>query len=208
MRAKIFIFFAPFFKRYFLWIVKKNFQKIHIIPQNDWHPEPGKSLIVWGNHTSWWDGFWALHANEHYLHKRFGLVMLEHVLRKTPVFYPIGAIGIRPGTRAVLEDLTRMRKRLKESNTMLIMYPQGVITSPHCSEPEVKAGAVKLLEWTLEDGTEAASLIALTAWGNQKKPELYLYLYPMPNGMMASEASQFFKEHLEKSIEHQKTLRW
>ncbi|MCA1745521.1 MAG: hypothetical protein LC643_07450 [Bacteroidales bacterium] len=86
-----------FFNWYLHRILKKDFSRIDVV--GSW-PVHGQSVLVIGNHVSWWDGFWVYYLNKRFLKKKLHVMMLESQLKHRRFLTRIGAFSIEPGSVA------------------------------------------------------------------------------------------------------------
>ncbi|MEO1448923.1 MAG: hypothetical protein AAFV07_05305, partial [Bacteroidota bacterium] len=56
-----------------------------------------KSILLVGNHISWWDGFWPIWLNARHIGKQYHVMMLEEQLRPRMFMTKGGAFSIQPG---------------------------------------------------------------------------------------------------------------
>ncbi len=70
--------YRKFFEWYISFMLWRNFDKVSI--SSDVKPK-NTSMLVIGNHFSWWDGLFVGHANRKLFKKKFHVMMLEEQLR-------------------------------------------------------------------------------------------------------------------------------
>ena len=93
-------------------------------------PDPPTDLpiVLIGNHNTWWDGFLPYYINATVFRRTFYILMLEEQLSRFPFFRLLGAFGIRPGhPRSVAETLRYCSSLLDRPDTLLCLFPQGVL---------------------------------------------------------------------------------
>ena len=127
IRAKYSNQFVNLFYRYLRLSFKQNFKDLHIL--GDWDANPNHSAMIFGNHISWWDGFWALHLVKKKLKKRMYVMMLEEQLKQFLFFKRIGAFSIKPNGREIIESLKYAGSLLNDNKNAVLIYPQGKINS-------------------------------------------------------------------------------
>jgi len=109
------------------WKFGQRFGKVNFHLSDTINPE--KSLLIIGNHVTWWDGFVVWQFNRQLLKKNFYVMMLEDQLRKLWFFRKIGGFSINPGNRSVTESLRFAAEVLKNRENLLLFYPQGRLHS-------------------------------------------------------------------------------
>lgn len=106
---------------------KKSFSSVNYF--FDYQIDINKSVLIVGNHSTWWDGFIAWQLNRKFFKKQFYVIMLETQLKKLWFFQKIGAFSINPGNRSVVETLNFTKDLLKNNESYLVFYPQGKLYS-------------------------------------------------------------------------------
>ena len=157
-----------------------------------------------GNHFSWWDGFIAYRLNDLFLHKKFHVMMLEEQLTPRMFLNKAGAFSIKRGSRSVIESLRYASSLLHEPENLVVVYPQGTITSLHSRPVKFEKGTERIL-----DGASKRLMIlfyvALPDWFSEKKPGLTVRVteYPSTDRSASSleEAyNRFFNECISKQL--------
>jgi len=137
------IVFYNLLKWYIHHIIQKDFEKIVF------EPCPlsfDKSVLLLGNHFSWWDGFFPFYLNNLHFKKKFYILMLEDKLREFPMFRYVGAYSIQPGTRSAIESLRYTAELLKNPQNIVVFFPQGRIQSLYQENPTFEKGISKILD--------------------------------------------------------------
>jgi len=164
-----------FFRHYVDLLMKRHFHKIQVTGDI---PDEGRSIMLIGNHFSWWDGFFAFWLNNHLLHKRFHVMMLEKQLAKRRFFRGIGAFSVQPSSRSMVESLDYAARLLESCESMLVIYPQGRIETSYIQRIRFGKGAVRILEKVRGIHPEILFYVALTDYFSNPKPTLNIYLQP------------------------------
>ncbi|MFO7722570.1 MAG: lysophospholipid acyltransferase family protein [Bacteroidales bacterium] len=164
-----------FFRHYVDMLLKRHFHKIQVTGDI---PDEGRSIMLIGNHFSWWDGFFAFWLNNHLLHKRFHVMMLEEQLAKRRFFRGIGAFSVQPASRSMIESLDYAAGLLEKSDHMLVMYPQGRIETSYAQQIRFGKGVCRILEKVRGTRPEILFYVALTDYFSNPKPTLNIYLQP------------------------------
>jgi 1-acyl-sn-glycerol-3-phosphate acyltransferase len=115
------------FRPYLRGLFRRSFHALRLIGDLPDLP-PGSPVILIGNHNTWWDGFFPYFLNDAFFHRNFFIMMLEEQLALYPFFRKLGAFGIRQGhPRSVMETLRYSASLLKDPESLLCVYPQGVL---------------------------------------------------------------------------------
>lgn len=123
---------------------KKRFSSINFLPLN--LVEQNKSLLVIGNHSTWWDGFLVWELNRRVLNRNFYAMMLEEQLKRFWFFQKVGCFSIDPGSRSVVKSLAFGAKLLENPKNMLLFYPQGKFSSLYNENFEFNKGVDFILK--------------------------------------------------------------
>ena len=198
IRAKYSNQFVNLFYRYLRLSFKQNFKDLHIL--GDWDANPNHSAMIFGNHISWWDGFWALHLVKKKLKKRMYVMMLEEQLKQFLFFKRIGAFSIKPNGREIIESLKYAGSLLNDNKNAVLIYPQGKINSLYTSNVKFERGYQQILKDN--EKVDVLFYAAFIEYMNVKKPSVYFYLkkcsWPVHFDDMELEYQQFYMESLQK----------
>jgi 1-acyl-sn-glycerol-3-phosphate acyltransferase len=170
IKAKHIPFFVRFFSFYSLNRLKRYFNDV-IIECNI--NTTGRPVLLIGNHFSWWDGFIAYRLNDLFLHKKFHIMMLEEQLENRLFLNKAGAFSIKRGSRTVVETLSYTSGLLHDADNMVVVYPQGVITSIHRRPIRFERGTERVIAGA-SDKLMILFYVALPDWYSEKKPGLYV----------------------------------
>ncbi len=101
---------------------------------------PGHSVLLLCNHFSWWDGFFAGHLSQTYLHRDFHIMMQEDHLQKRMFFNRVGGFSINRKSKQVVESLQYAAKLLGNPDNLVTVFPQGALESNHTDEINIERG--------------------------------------------------------------------
>ena len=158
--------------RYIDWRLRRDFRGLWVrgeLPASD------ESLLFYGNHPSWWDGFAMHHLCVST--KRDGYCLMEEQhLAKHRFLRRLGAFSIRRGdARSAVESLGVARQLLKRHRAVVIVFPQGVLT-PHAQPPFTLERGVELL--ARRSGATCVPVGLRYAFFEHEKPDLLLEVGP------------------------------
>jgi 1-acyl-sn-glycerol-3-phosphate acyltransferase len=168
IKARHITFFVRFFSLYSARGLKNYFGNVNFECSAD---TSGRPVLMIGNHFSWWDGFIAYRLNDLFIHKKFHVMMLEEQLATRLFLNKAGAFSIKRGSRSVIESLSYASSLLYEPENIVVVYPQGTITSLHRRPVKFEKGTERII-----DGASKKLMIlfyvALPDWFSEKKPGL------------------------------------
>ncbi|NLE34714.1 MAG: glycerol acyltransferase [Bacteroidales bacterium] len=170
IKARHIPFFVSFFSFYSRNRLKRHFNDVIFECSIS---TAGRPVLLIGNHFSWWDGFIAYRLNDLFLHKKFHIMMLEEQLEHRLFLNKAGAFSIKRGSRTVVETLSYTSGLLHDADNMVVMYPQGVITSIHRRPVRFEKGTERVIAGA-SDKLMILFYVALPDWYSEKKPGLYV----------------------------------
>ncbi len=192
-------------EQYSRFIIHRSFREIFLegdtLPVSD-------SLLVVGNHFSWWDGFFVNYLNYRLWHKRFHVMMLEEQLRKRPIFRRVGAFSVAGNGRSPIASLRYAQRLLNNSQNLVTLFPQGHFISQASYPLKFEKGAQFLINVS---GCRVKMVVMLVDYFSFKKPFLSFYVKDYDRSVTGEETlvesyNQFFAESVEK--QNQKALLW
>jgi 1-acyl-sn-glycerol-3-phosphate acyltransferase len=160
--------FVRFFSFYSRTGLKHYFKNIEFICSAD---TVGRPVLLIGNHFSWWDGFIAYRLNDLSLHKVFNVMMLQEQLETRPFLNKVGAFSIKRGSRSVVESLQYASVLLHDDKNLVVVFPQGTITSIHRRPVRFEKGTERIIAGA-SDKLMILFYVALPDWFSEKKPGL------------------------------------
>lgn len=174
LEAKKNVLFEKIFIAYNRILIKRRFQSIKVSGL-EWLKKrnPDLPLIIFSNHSSWWDGLVILELLSNFNFENY-VMMEEKQLRKMRFFRRLGAFSIiRENPREAFKSIQYSVKILSErKNRMLLIFPQGKILHNDASPMRFFKGLSKIIE---ESGDCLVCPIALRYefLGNYK-PEIFI----------------------------------
>lgn len=134
-------------------------------------------VIIYGNHSSWWDAHVPMTANEERW-RRDGYVMVEDKqLARYGFFRYAGAFSVnRNDGRSAMQSLAYAVERLTEApNRMLLIFPQGEILANDARPLKFFAGMGHIVKRVAQAGAVALVPFALRyEFIGEQKPEAFM----------------------------------
>jgi len=172
IEAKHNFFIYPFFKLYALFKVRRNFREVIIVGHLE---EKNLPVLLVSNHLSWWDGFWAMYLNLKLIRRKFHFMMLEEQLRLYSFFINTGGYSVRKGSRSVIESINYTKRLLADRKNMVLLFPQGKITSLYDQTLKFEKGLEHILK-DLKGKVQVVFMANLVDYLSNEKPTLYMYI--------------------------------
>jgi len=135
-------------------------------------------LILYGNHSYWWDGLMETLIFER-LALDYFIMMEEKNLRKFRYFQKTGVFGVDLESKRGRTEALLYAARLLRSGGLrrtLILYPHGRLVEDFAEWPEFQGGVAGLLR--LVEGVKARPLAKKIHSGRYPKPEVVLRIGP------------------------------
>ena len=167
----------PFFKFYALCKIRRHFREVTVSGE---FKEKGLPVLLISNHVSWWDGFWVMYLNIKLLHRRFYFMMLEEQLLKFSFFINCGGYSVRKGSRSVIESINYTIELLSDKKNLVMLFPQGSITSMHNQSFHFQKGLERILK-AVKEKVQIIFLANLVDYFSSEKPSLFIYLQEYNN---------------------------
>ena len=149
-----------------------NFHKVEISCE---FTEKNLPVLLILNHVSWWDGFWAMYMNLKLFKRKFHFMMLEDQLKKYWFFQKSGGFSVKKKSRSIIESLNYSVEILSDNHNLLLLFPQGQISSIHVSSFEFEKGVERILK-KVSGKIQVIFAACLTDYFSESKPGLYIYL--------------------------------
>ncbi len=198
LKARHHVFIYPFFMRYAVFITKRYFKKVGIYGNIK---DNGLPILIIANHMSWWDGFWIAYLNETRFKRKFHFMMLEEQLRKYWFFNYAGGFSVRKGSRSIIETLHYTSALLKNSENLVLIFPQGEIQSMHNQHFVFEKGINRI--FSDRNAVQVIMVANLVDYFSQKKPSLHMYLaeyndQTFDHQTLETSYNAFYKESINK----------
>lgn len=132
---------------------------------------PTGSVLMIGNHISWWDGFWAKRVNHRILKRRLHVMMLEEQLRGRLFLSRMGAFSIRKNHRDAINSLEYAANLLSNPQNMVVLFPQGRFQSLHQHPVSFEKGWFRILQKAPEN-TQLLFMANMIDYFDHPKPTL------------------------------------
>ncbi|MCF8372811.1 MAG: lysophospholipid acyltransferase family protein [Bacteroidales bacterium] len=193
-------FHVRFFEWYSKFMLNRHFQRISI---NGDIPRKDMSILLIGNHFSWWDGFIANYLNATLWQRKFHVMMLKEQLSQRMFLSKAGCFSIEPGRRDIVESLNYSRDILSNPENLLVMYPQGKIESMHTKQFHFSKGIERIIPEN--SNIQIIMYVALVDYFSSSKPSLTIYLNEFVGGEMNSqELENSFNHYYNWAVQNQK----
>ena len=194
-------FHTAFFRFYSSYLMRNNFRRVIFV--NDPGPS-SKSLLIIGNHFSWYDGFFINYYNNRVLGKKFHVMMLEEQLKGRMFLNKSGAFSINPGKKEIIETLDYSAGILKDPSNLLLIYPTGKIQSSYLSSFTFMKGLDRILSG---NNPEIRFYACLVDYFSERKPSAWIYFHTPDSHLSTSsgleeEYNSFYRSCINRQNEN------
>ncbi|HRY97768.1 MAG TPA: lysophospholipid acyltransferase family protein [Bacteroidales bacterium] len=143
---------------------------------------PAESVLLVGNHFSWWDGFFAQEVNRRFFKKRMHVMMLEEQLRPRMFLSYAGAFSIAPGKRSALNSLNYASQLLRDKGQLVVLFPQGELQPLYRFPLAFQQGWHRILK---AEGVDAPLwfMATLPAFGDRPRAGVDIFIQAAPEAV-------------------------
>ena len=156
---------------YLRWFFWRRFRAIRVARAGLPRVAPGRPIIVYGNHPSWWDPALYILLNTKLFPTRAGYGPIDaRALGQYGILARMGAFGIDLATTAgAARFLTTSRRVLADPGAMLWITAEGHFTDPRIRPVRLRPGLAHLAR-RMPDATILPLAVEYAFW-NESKPE-------------------------------------
>lgn len=166
--------------------------------------EQGTPLVLYANHSSWWDGLVAFQVGRACGLEQYAM-MEERQLREYPFHRRLGAFGVvRESAREAVRSIEYAGGLLKKTSRTLWIFPQGE-TLPNDARPlELYTGAARIVERA--GAADAAPVAIRYEFLEDYRPEILVRVGPpsrvtVEEGLSAKQLTGIFTERLTQTLD-------
>jgi len=183
-------------------MIRRHFQRVTF--HGDFE-DRGLSVLMIGNHFSWWDGFIANLININILHRKFHVMMLEEQLAVRKFLNKAGAYSIKKGGRSAVASLQYTAELLQENGNLVVLYPQGEFQSLYTRQIKFEKG-IQIIASQVKKEYHLLFYAALVDYFSDKKPFLNIYYreVSLELALNAGELESAYNRFLDECILQQK----
>jgi len=201
IKARHISFYVNFINLYTKLNIQWHFSKVTINSNIKVQPLP---VLLIGNHSTWWDGFFGAYLNIKIFRKIIYVMMLEEQLIHRKFLNKAGAYSIQKGARSMIETINYSKNILNNKNNLLLMFPQGEIQSSYTYPLKFEKGIMQLIK--TEHPIQLVFFAALIDYFSNKKPQLNFYLteHNILNITTINDIENAYNQFFKNCIESQK----
>lgn len=197
-------FYLLFFKTLIFGLMRVFFSRVKIHNQAT---DLGKSLLIIGNHFSWWDGFFGLYAAHYALGRKLFVMMLEEQLRSRRFLSKIGAFSIKKNSRSAFDSFKYASGLLSNPNHAVLIFPQGRFQSQWQQPLGFQNGWIRIAKGSAFNH-QMVFMVCLTDYFAQMRPSLTIYLknYSPPENFDNHDVESAYNAFYLDCLKHQNPL--
>lgn len=187
-------------------LLKRRFNSFRISGLNFLKDEQGKiPLIIYANHSSWWDGLVFLEILRRFDHENY-VMMEEKQLRKLFLFRRLGAFSVvRENPREAVKSINYAANLLSANpSRTLLIFPQGKIFPNDARPLRFYQGLARIIEKVQKCRVLPAAL--RFEFAGNFKPEIYAKIgeaetLAMDGTYDAKNSTKNFENRLTETLE-------
>jgi 1-acyl-sn-glycerol-3-phosphate acyltransferase len=142
--------FEKIFRIYNRNLLKRYFHSLHVLGLNMLSNKlEDKPLIIFANHSSWWDGLVVFEVLSRYNFENYVMMEEKHLL-KLPFFRKLGAFSVvRENPREAFKSINYISGLLSENpSRVLLIFPQGQILPNDFRPIKFYSGVSRIIQRT------------------------------------------------------------
>jgi len=162
-----------FFRNYFGLLSLIHFRKMSVV--TDVNLPEDRSVLLFQNHFSWWDGYWSYELSRKIFKRKFHVMMLEEQLRKHMFLNRCGVFSIKKNNRDFLDSLQYASGILSNPKNLVAIYPTGELLTQHQQIVQFQKGIDRIIAGET-DHFEIVLAVFLVDYFGFARPEIRIYL--------------------------------
>ena len=189
--------FAFYHKR----LIKKHFYAIHLAGEENLSSlDKSLPVIMYANHSNWWDGFMAYYLTNRLMKKDDYLMMDIKQMKKYSFFKYIGVFSVdRDVPAEAVRSVNYAAELLKDSQRYLWIFPQGDMVPQDRRPLKFFSGITKIAEKT--GRVNLVPVCFRYEYMMEQRPEVFISI-GKPE-LFSGKSDSDFTEHLRSDMESQ-----
>ncbi|MGE9291809.1 MAG: hypothetical protein ACQKBT_12495 [Puniceicoccales bacterium] len=184
--------------RYCRWVMRRRFFSVRLYADLEDFQDPETfPLILYGNHSYWWDGLMETLIFER-LQLDYFIMMEEKNLRKFRYFQKTGVFGVDLESPQGRSQALLYAARLLRSNHLrrtLVLYPHGKLVEDFGQWPDFQGGLAGLLQ--LNDKVQARPIAKKIHFGRYPGAEAVIRIgAPAASGQLEKRLHECYEQVL------------
>ncbi|QEM14295.1 lysophospholipid acyltransferase family protein [Mucilaginibacter rubeus] len=183
---------------YIKWVVGKTF---HELLFNDIVVDQSRSVLLIGNHFSFWDGLVLYCINDKLLKKKLHVMILEETARKERFLKYVGAFSVKKDSKSILQSLDYAAALLADPANLVLMFPQGKLYANFVTNINFEKGVMRIIE-KAAGNFQIIFASTFIQYFKHKKPTATVYLKSEPEnyaGKSIDKLQAAYQRHYEAS---------
>jgi 1-acyl-sn-glycerol-3-phosphate acyltransferase len=159
------------FSHYLDHLFRNHFAGMHLLsdlPEINSHAP----LIMFPNHSTWWDGFLVHFLNRKLIRRRLHLMMLSSQLSRFPFFKKVGAYGISPESPKDINRVIDYTVGLLTPGNLVCIFPQGELLPWGHRPLQVKQGLRQIIA-RFAKPVQLLPLVIRAEFLSEQRPRVY-----------------------------------
>lgn len=155
------------------WKMLRSFRKLMIC--NQISLKPNHSVLLLGNHFSWWDGFLTAYLVHFIFKKKIFTMIQEDQLQQRKWLTWLGSFSINRTSRDMFVSMQYAANQLDQPENSVIVFPQGSLESNHAQEIKLERGISYLIK-SIKGDCQLIYVSVLIDYFESFKPTAYFHL--------------------------------
>jgi hypothetical protein len=183
---------------YIKWAVGNAF---HELLFNDIAIDKNKSVLLIGNHFSFWDGLILYCINEKLFKKKLHVMILEETSRKERFLKYVGAFSVKKDSRSIIQSLDYAAELLNDPANLVLMFPQGKLYANFVTNINFEKGVMRIID-KAAGNFQLIFASTFIQYFKHKKPTATVYLKSEVEnytGASIDKLQQAYQQHYDAS---------
>lgn len=181
---------------YIKWAVGKTF---HELLFNDVVVDQNRSVLLIGNHFSFWDGLILYCINDKLLKKKLHVMILEETAREERFLKYVGAFSVKKDSKSIVQSLDYAAELLADPANLVLMFPQGKLYANFVTNINFEKGVMRIIE-KAAGNFQIIFASTFIQYFKHKKPTATVYLKSEPEnyaGKSIDKLQAAYQRHYE-----------
>ena len=196
-------FIGSLFALYHRRLLKKHFFRVHLSGfENLELIDKSLPVIMFANHSNWWDGFIAYLLTNRYLKKDDYLMMDIEQMKKYQFFKYIGTFSVNRNVPAeAVRSINYAADLLRSTNKYLWIFPQGEMLPQDARPLKFYSGITKIAERT--GNVNLVPVCIRYEFIMEQRPEVFISIGKpeIVNGNVSMELTEKLRSALESQLD-------
>ncbi|AMR30339.1 hypothetical protein A0256_02360 [Mucilaginibacter sp. PAMC 26640] len=160
------------FDTYVKWAVSRQF---HELLYDEIAVDKNRSVLLVGNHFSFWDGLILYSISKKLFRKKFHVMILQETATRSGILRYGGAFSVSKNSKDLIRSLDYAAELLAEPGNLVLMFPQGKLYSNFVQKVNFEKGILRIIK-KAEGKFQLIFAATFIQYFKHKQPNATVYL--------------------------------